>query len=53
VAAHTAVAGDLVGVNHEQLRFFREQLFLHNARQVLPDFIFAERAVEQERPARH
>ena len=52
-AAHAGIACDLIGIDHEQLRLLRDQLLLHDARQMVPDFLPTERAIEQERPTRH
>ena len=44
---------DLVGVDGVEFRFLGDQLRLHFAGQVVPDFIFCERTVEQEHAAWH
>ena len=47
-AAHAGVARDLIGVDHIKLCALRNELLLNRAREMVPDFILAERAVEQE-----
>ena len=48
-----AVLRDLVGVDGVELRFLGDELRLHFARQMVPDFILAKRTVHQEHAARH
>ena len=40
-AAHAGVARDLVGIDHEELCAFGNELLLHLARQTVPNFVFS------------
>jgi len=46
--AHAGVASHLIGVNDEEASLLGDQLGLDFARQVVPDFVFVERTIEQE-----
>ncbi len=46
--AHAGVASNLISVNDEESSFLGDQLGLDFARQVVPDFVFVERTIEQE-----
>src|SRR5207244_4210694 len=44
--SHAAFAGDFVTINHIEFGLLRDELLLHPARQVVPGFVFTERAVK-------
>ena len=48
---HAAVTRHLIGVNHIKLRLLRDELQLYRARKVIPNFVWAERTIEKQRPA--
>ena len=50
-AAHAGIARHLIGVDHIKLGALGNDLLLNRAREMVPNFIRAERAVEQESAA--
>ena len=46
--AHAGLLGHFVGIDHVEAQFLVDDVRLHFARQVIPDFIRAVDAVEQE-----
>ena len=50
--AHAGLLGYLVAIDHEEAQLLGDDLALHRKRQLIPNFVRAERAVQQEGGAR-
>ena len=50
-AAHAGLAGHFIGIDHVEVQFLFDDVFLHFLRQVIPNFFGTIDAVEQENPA--
>ncbi len=50
-ARHASLDRDPVAIDHEEADLFSNQIFLHAARQLIPDRFWAERAVDEQHRA--